>query len=453
MSQEDIDNLVNDISGIFINSAKTADMCRSVSSKKRKQNDRIQKPWFDSQCRRLRRQYSIQKNKITKFSSPEEKHASEEAGKAYRKLVNKCKRNFDQERNKQLTELKSCNPKDYWKMLKKPLEQKEAKSTASLDEFKKHFQKISYQEQAKQADDNIMMFSNNCENEAINQPFTEEEVSKQIKRLKNDKAAGIDNILNEFLKASPEKLITVITKLFNIVLDSGMIPKEWSIGVLVPLYKNKGSKNNPDNYRGITLLSCFGKLFTATINDRLTHFLEEMGTLGDEQAGFRAQHSTIDHIFTLNTIIDFYAQSKQRLYCAFIDYKKAFDLVTRSHLWTKLLQNHINGKIFKVILNLYNSAKSCVKVGNEISSFFPCNIGVRQGENISPLLFSLFLNDFEFHISRSYPGLSQLNKKLSETLSNDDIEYFVKVFTLLYADDSYFSRVSDRIAECPRCSL
>ena len=108
----------------------------------------------------------------------------------------------------------------------------------------------------------MLKLSNHSENNAINQPFTEEEVHTQIQKLKNNKAVGIDNILNEFIKASTFKLIAAITKLFNIVLDSGTIPKEWGIGVLVPLFKNKGSANDPDNYRGITLLSCFGKLFT-----------------------------------------------------------------------------------------------------------------------------------------------------------------------------------------------
>ena len=127
-------------------------------------------------------------------------------------------------------------------------------------------------------------------------PFTYDEVCKQISKLNNNKAAGNDDILNEFLKNCPEKMIKLITKLFNIVLDSGYIPTEWTIGILVPLYKNKGSTSDPDNYRGITLLSCFGKLFTATINSRLTNFLDNIGAIGDEQAGFRAQHSTVDHI-------------------------------------------------------------------------------------------------------------------------------------------------------------
>ena len=88
-----------------------------------------------------------------------------------------------------------------------------------------------------------------------------------------------------------------ITAFFQVVLDTGIIPTDWSIGIIMPLYKNKGPVDDPDNYRGITLLSCLGKLFTAVINERLTMFLESSGTIGDEQAGFRAGFSTVDHIF------------------------------------------------------------------------------------------------------------------------------------------------------------
>ena len=64
-------------------------------------------------------------------------------------------------------------------------------------------------------------------------------------------------------------MIDVYVKLFNIVFKSGVIPDLWSVGVICPIYKNKGDTANPDNYRGITILSCYGKLFTAVLNNRL----------------------------------------------------------------------------------------------------------------------------------------------------------------------------------------
>ena len=71
----------------------------------------------------------------------------------------------------------------------------------------------------------------------------------------------------------------------------------------------------------------------------------------------------------------------------------AFDSVKRSLLWKKLLKYHIDGKLFKVIHSLYANAKSCVRLEHAESEFFVSNVGVRQGENLSPILFSLFLND------------------------------------------------------------
>ena len=204
----------------------------------------------------------------------------------------------------------------------------------------------------------------------------------------------------------------------------------------MPLYKNKGPVDDPDNYRGITLLSCLGKLFTAVINERLTMFLESSGTIGDEQAGFRAGFSTVDHIFVLRNIIQLYTQQKKRLYCAFIDYKKAFDLVDRCSLWLKLISVGINGKVLRVIYNMYQNAKSCVRVGGSLSDFFPCNTGVRQGENLSPVLFAIYLNDFDLTINKQFKGLSSLSELMREHLSDDDVEYFIKVCSLLYADDT-----------------
>ena len=90
----------------------------------------------------------------------------------------------------------------------------------------------------------------------------------------------------------------------------------------------------------------------------------------------------------------------------------------------------------RVIYNLYDQAKSCVKKGGEISQFFVCNTGVRQGENLSPLLFALYLNDFERTLKKDYPGLTTLGMAIKRELSDDDIEFFVRMYILLYADDT-----------------
>ena len=199
------------------------------------------------------------------------------------------------------------------------------------------------------------------ENELLNREFTDGEIQKCIKKLKTRKSAGVDHILNEYLMASGDVMLPVFTKLFNLILKTGMFPSSWTAGIIIPIYKNKGEKDDPDNYRGITLLSCFSKLFTSALNHRITEYIESHSLMGEEQAGFRSGYGTMDHIFTLKCIIDIYLNKKKKLYAAFIDYRKAFDSVWRIGLWQKLLKYNINGRVFKVITSLYGQVKSCVK--------------------------------------------------------------------------------------------
>ena len=110
------------------------------------------------------------------------------------------------------------------------------------------------------------------------------------------------------------------------------------------------------------------------------------------------------YIYVLQTIIELYQSVHKRVYSAFIDYRKAFDSLDRSYLWQKLLSYNV--KIFHVIKNMYAKAKSCIKKDNLISSYFPSNIEVRQGDNLSPLLFALFINDFKQNIANTYHGLN-----------------------------------------------
>ena len=118
-------------------------------------------------------------------------------------------------------------------------------------------------------------------------------------------------------------MLTVFTTFFNLVFNTGIIPDEWSQGMISPIYKNKGDKASPDNYRGITILSCFRKLFTAILNNRLNNYLESMNLLCKEQAGFRKKYGTTDHIFNLKCIIDLYLfRGKKNYFAPLLTIKK-----------------------------------------------------------------------------------------------------------------------------------
>ena len=126
--------------------------------------------------------------------------------------------------------------------------------------------------------------------------------------MKLGKAAGHDGSLNESLKNATDILMPLLIKLFNIIFESGKLPTLWLDGR--PIFKNKGDSANPENYRPITILSCFSKLFTSILNNRLTTFLDTYEILHENQAGFRKAYSTTEHIFTLNSLLEMSAHEK-----------------------------------------------------------------------------------------------------------------------------------------------
>ena len=111
-------------------------------------------------------------------------------------------------------------------------------------------------------------------NDYINCPFTRAEIFDCEKILKNEKACGEDGIINEYIKCTIHRFINIYEKLFNIIFDKGIVPNSWLVGIVKPIYKNKGNKFDPQNYRPITIVSCLGRLFTAVLNNRLNDFSE-----------------------------------------------------------------------------------------------------------------------------------------------------------------------------------
>lgn len=109
--------------------------------------------------------------------------------------------------------------------------------------------------------------------------------------------------------------------------NTGIVPESWVLGDILTIYKNKGSKTLPENYRPIALLSCLGKPFTSIINNRMTSYAEKYEAISYSQSGFRKGYSTIDNLCVIQSLIEIMKTNKNVLYCAFIDFKQAFDNV------------------------------------------------------------------------------------------------------------------------------
>ena len=114
----------------------------------------------------------------------------------------------------------------------------------------------------------------------INEDFCQSDIRNIVSDLNNNKSQGVDQILNEFIKSTIDLLCPIYVKLFNLILHAGYIPEKWAIGIIIPIYKNKGPMDDSYNYGGVTPLSCISKVFTSTISRRLYKFVENFDILG-----------------------------------------------------------------------------------------------------------------------------------------------------------------------------
>ena len=150
-----------------------------------------------------------------------------------------------------------------------------------------------------------------------------------LSRLKRKESNN--NVADFFIDAN-EFICPYLCTIFNNVYDSGIYPEAWSKCAIVPILK-KGDIHNPSNYRGITLINILAKIFSLLLRNRINKWCESENVLNDSQFGFMDNRSTTDAIFLLHTIIQKVLSTNSRLFCIFIDYKKAFDTVNRDALY------------------------------------------------------------------------------------------------------------------------
>ena len=171
-------------------------------------------------------------------------------------------------------------------------------------------------------------------------------------------------------------------------------------------------------------MEILSKIYISILTKRLTFYAEAYEKLTESQAGFRNGYSTVDNAFALYSIVTKYFNLRRKaVYVALIDFEKAFDTVDRPILYDILHKNGVTGTLFTAIQAIYNNVKACVKSPDGISDEFICPVGLRQGCSLSPILFSLFINEMYYEFKSSNVRGIQLFPDLTE------------IFLLMFADD------------------
>lgn len=259
-----------------------------------------------------------------------------------------------------------------------------------IERWKEYFETILNRAQSNNRGDHEVELYEGEENEKYReqqQEIKEEEVLESIKMLKRGKAAGNDEVTAEMLQNLGRNGIEVMTYLFNLAWREEKVPKDWEMGILVPIHK-KGDHRECSNYRGITILSIVSKTYERILEKRLRAVIENR--LEEPQCGFRKGRGVQDHIFTLKQLIE--KNVERNVFVAFIDLEKAFDSIPRNIVWNSL-RRRINGKLFGTIMSLYKNTRNCVRTGNMESPEFTTKQGLRQGGILSPTLFNVVMDD------------------------------------------------------------
>ena len=337
--------------------------------------------------------------------------------KAYKKLNKFCKKHKDIAKNKYHKKYfethKDCSKKQ-WTMINSLLNRKTKKSGKTkvkdskgnlicsdkkvAEEFNDYFSKIASTIKAQISARMVFdpggyqeFLSDPCQNSLFIRPTNQYEVFNIINSFKNK--STLDTKIESLKIANNcQNFAEMLSKIINNSFEQGIFPDSLKLARVVPIHK-EGPKTDVTNYRPISLLSCFSKVFEKIMHNRIMEFLDKNNLLCDTQYGFRPGRSCEHALLNANNHILDALSKKEVALLLLIDFSKAFDVVEHPILLHKLQHYGIRGLALNWLKSYLSDRKQFVTINGTDSSQKPIEYGVPQGSVLGPLLFIIYIND------------------------------------------------------------
>lgn len=406
---------------------------RSLVSKRVNPSRPTGPTWFDRECRQSR---SIAIRAGERLETVKDRERAVQKCREYRSFKQKKKRIYENNVRQQIENAYFNNKSNMWKILSNYGRSESKNNSPCGDEFLSYFKTLSIQPHLEYFTDDYereaINFLRNYDNgnlgtvssdllelENFNRNFTVEEINSAINSLKNNKAPGNDQIPAEIVKHCKNILASDITDVLNYIIENREFPDIWTEGVRTPIFKT-GASDMPENYRGITVLPVFEKIFEITIQKRMEFTYEAFGKVDKYNGGFLKGSRTSDNVFILKGLIERQLILGKPLLVCFVDFSRAFDVINRDILFYKVIKSGLHGRVLDTLRSLYSKTKYRVKYQGRLSETTNQMCGVNQGGNASPTLFRRYMADL-----REY-----LFEHCGICMTEDEI-----IMHLLWADD------------------